>query len=322
LLVGLSGCALPGLLLAQAAYDDLRTVDAGPGASAARANLPSTFTTGDGKKLPIQREWKVEEDPSPYKEVAFEEQPFRFDQRQPTHVYTEQRFGQEPLYYFKDVRWVQKDRPAGTKLGRQAFYTSVVVDPEKVKAAYFCMKPFAPKFVAGHAAIFLEFDEGGFKNLDGATTPGFVLSYEAYLRVTQSYDLIGGQFSDKFRIVYVGSTWRDFLIRSVQFNKSVVKRWKLKLSREELRALAKAVGRTVMADHSDETYNTTRRSCVTAALRLVNDAVPTKRRMSEKWLLGLVQNPGWALPVLADNALRFHGLVEGRKQTIAEVPAE
>ncbi len=149
-----------------------------------------------------------------------------------------------------------------------------------------------------------------------------MLSYEAYLRVSQSYDLIGGQFSDKFRITYVGSTWRDFLIRSIQFNKSVVKRWKLKLSRDELRALAHVVGRTVMADHSDETYNTTRRSCVTAALRLINEAVPAKRRMPEKLLLGLLQNPGWALPVLADNVLRLHWLVEGWKQTITEVPAE
>ncbi len=165
--VGLMACVLPGLALAQAAFDDLRAVESAPAAATARANLPLTFTTGDGKKLLIQREWKAEEDAAPYKDMALEQQPFRFDQRQPTHVYTEQRFGQEPLYYFKDVRWVQRDRPAGSKLGRQAYFTSVVVDPEKVKRAYFCMKPFAPKFLAGHAAIYLEFDQGGFKNLDG-----------------------------------------------------------------------------------------------------------------------------------------------------------
>ncbi|MBI2944174.1 MAG: DUF4105 domain-containing protein [Candidatus Wallbacteria bacterium] len=284
------------------------------------AGGPATFRAGDGHEIPIQRDWSTEEDPTRYESMALDQQPFRFDQRQPSHVYTEQRPGQQPLYYFKDVRWYQSDRAEGAKFGRKAFFTTVRVDLEKVKAAWFCMKPFAPKFVAGHAALLLEFEPGGFVNLDGQESPGFVLSYEAYLKASQRYGMIGGQFSRKFRIVYVVSTWHDFLVRSIRFNGSIVKRWKLSLDKTQLQHLSVAIGKVVLADHSAERYNTTRASCVTAALELAMSILPPERRSPEKWLWGLIQNPGWALPVFADNVLRNKGLIRDPKETIKEVP--
>ncbi|MBI4867675.1 MAG: DUF4105 domain-containing protein [Candidatus Wallbacteria bacterium] len=283
---------------------------------------PATFAAGDGRILAIQREWAEEQDPARFEGMALAQQPFRFDQRTPRPVHAEQRPGRDPVYYFQDVRWRQTERPQGAKVGRKAYFTTVRVDPEKVRAAYFCMKPFAPKFAAGHGAILLEFAPGGFTSLDGEEASGCVISYEAYLRVTQKYQMIAGEFSRKFRITYVVCTWRDFLMRSIQFNGSVVKRWKLKLSQPELRKLARSIGRTVMEDHSRERYNTTRNSCITAALELIDSAVPPERQTTKAWLGGLVINPGWALPVLADNVLRHQGLIEGRKVTFSEVPPE
>ena len=284
------------------------------------SKLPPAFVTGDGHSISIQREWASEQDPIEFENVPLGEQPFRFDQRQPLHVYTEPRAGKQPLYYFNDVRWTQEDRPEGRKFGRRAYFTSAVVDLEKVKGAYFCMKPFAPKFLAGHAAVLLEFEPGGFRNLDGEESEGFVISYEAYLRVTQQYELIGGQFGRKFRIIYVVGTWRDFLIRSIRFGDSVVKRWKLDLTKDQLKTLALEIGKVVLADHSAEHYNTTRASCITAALRLLNVLLPERERSPERWLGGLIANPGWALPVFADNILRHHRLITGDKETITAIP--
>lgn len=292
-----------------------------PAAHSAAAR-PATTLAGDGRTLAVQRDWAVEQDPASFAAIPIDSQPFRYDQRTPIPLYKEARAGREPVYYFQDVRWKQLERPKGAKFGRRAYFTSVRVDPAKIKAAYFCMKPFAPKFVAGHGAVYLEFEPGGFTSLDGESSPGCVISYEAYLRVTQSYGMIGGQFSKKYRILYVVSTWRDFLMRSIQLNGSVVKRWKLRLSRDELANLARAVGRTIMEDHSKERYNTTSNSCITAALELIDEAVPPNRRSKQRWLGGLLQNPGWALPVLADNALRVQGLLDGRKVTLTEVPPE
>lgn len=283
--------------------------------------LSEYYTTGAGSQIPIQREWSKKHDPADFEHMPMGEQPFRFDQRQPRLVHTEERPGKSPIYYFDDVRWTQDPANPEAPFARRCYWTTARVDLDKIKAAYFCMKPFAPKFVAGHAAILVEFEPGGFVNLDGEESKGFTLSYEAYLRVTQRYEMIGGQFQRKFRIIYVVGTWNDFLIRSLKVSKSVVKRWRLKLDGTQLRDLAVAIGKTVTQDHTKERYNTTRNSCVTAALDLINEAAP-KAKLRKKWLFGLIQNPFWALPVLADETLRLHGLIDGKKETIREYSAQ
>jgi hypothetical protein len=281
---------------------------------------PAEFRTGDGRLIPIQREWVQEVDPASVQDEPADRRPYRFNQRYPKLVHTEQRTGRRPIYYFQDVRWRQEDSKGGPRPVLRAYYTSVRVDMEKVKGAYLCIKPFAPRFLAGHAAVLLEMDPAGFTNLDGQDGGGFVLSYEAWMRVGQKYGLLAGQMG-KYPIVYVVSTWADFLYKSIHMDDSEVKRWKLALSHGELQELELAIGKAVVADHSEERYNTMRHSCVTAALDLINASVPPERRARRDWLGGLMQNPAWTLPVFTDRALRRKGLIVGEMEVIREAGA-
>src|SRR5687767_5619271 len=86
------------------------------------------YKTGDGREIPIQREWEVEADPAQVANVSMEDRPYRFNQRSPKHVATEERAGKKPIYYFRDVRWAQaKDEKSGR---HRAYYTTVRVDME------------------------------------------------------------------------------------------------------------------------------------------------------------------------------------------------
>lgn len=285
----------------------------------AATERPSVVALAGGLKIPVQREWVDEADAEAMKVIPMDQRPRRFNQRAPVHVATEERAGQNPVYYFRDVRWKQEKSMATGR--HRAYYTTVRVDMEKVKGAWVCLKPFAPKWLAGHAAILLEMHAGGFTNLDGEDGGGFVMSFEAWMRAAQSYSLIKGQMG-KFPIIYVVGTWQDFLYKSIAMDDSVVQRWKLALSEPELQALEVAIGKAVIADHREERYNTLTHSCVTAALLLVNQAVPEARRMAQKTFFGLLPNLGFSLPVLTDRALKRKGLIDGDMQEIQEINPE
>lgn len=265
---------------------------------------------------PAQNEWVDEADPAAMKSVPMDQRPWRFNQRTPVHLGSEERPGHQPVHYFKDVRWKQeKDARTGR---HRALYKTVRVDMEKVKGAWMCLKPFAPKWLAGHAAIMLEMEKGGFTTVEGEDGGAFVMSFEAWMKAAQSYSLIKGQMG-KFPIIYVVSTWQDFLYKSIEMDDSVVQRWKLALNATELQALELAIGKAVVGDHGSERYNTLTHSCVTAALILVNQAVPEARRVAQKTFFGLLPNLEFSLPVLTDRALSRKGLIDGQMEEIKEV---
>jgi hypothetical protein len=266
--------------------------------------------------ITVQREWVDEADPAKLANVPMDSRPWRFNQRTPRLVHTEERAGRRPVYYFSDVRWKQEK---DAKTGRyRAYYTTVRVDMEMATGAWACLKPFAPKWLAGHAALLLDMKPGGFTNMDGEDGGGFVLSFEAWMRANQPYSLIQGQ-RGKFPIIYVVSTWKDFQYKSIEMDTSVVQRWKLALSPEELLNLELAIGRAVIGDHDTEKYNTLTHSCVTAALKLVNEAIPEQRRMKDRTFFGLLPNLEFSLPVLTDRALRKKGLIDGEMEEIEQV---
>lgn len=274
---------------------------------------------GDGRSIPIQREWVIAPDPASLASTPLERRPWRFDQRAPVLVHTESRQGASPVYYFRDVRWRQNQRRENNREIRSSYFTTARVDPDRIRCAWLCLKPFAPRWLAAHAAILLEMEPGGFTNLDAEEGGGIVISYEALMRAGQKYSLVEGQ-QGKYPVVYVAGTWDDFVFKSVRLDSSVVKRWKLALSPAELRNLEMAVGRTALADHSGEKYNTLNHSCVTAVVDLINQAVPENRRLRKGWLGTPIPNPSWMLPTLLDRSLRRKGLIVGEMEEFSTYP--
>lgn len=276
----------------------------------------SVFTSPAGLKIPIQSEWVVEADPAAMQNVPMEKRPWRFNQRTPTHIASEERPGQNPIHYFRDVRWKEEKDPATGR--HRALYTTVRVDMDRAQASWMCLKPFAPKIIAGHSALLLEMAPGGFTNLEGEDGGGFVLSMEALMHAGQHYSMIQGQMG-KFPIVYCVSTWKDFLYKSIAMDDSVVKRWKLALSPAELKALEIAIGKAVIADHAEQRYNTLTNSCVTAALEVINQAVAPARQVKKDTFFGLLPNLEASLPAFTDRALRKKGLIDGDMEEIEEI---
>ncbi|MBI4863775.1 MAG: DUF4105 domain-containing protein [Candidatus Riflebacteria bacterium] len=271
------------------------------------------FVAGDGASISAQSEWVDEEDPARFQGVAESEVPVRYDLRQPKLVHVEKRGSRIPLYYFRDVRWQQTERPAGRAVGRRAHFTTVVIDLEKVKAAYLCFTPFAPTWAAGHAAIEIEFDRGGFRTLDGRESAGLVWSYEARLRCTQSYAIIPSLYK-KVPIIYIVGTFDDFKFRCNVLNTSPLRRWKLEVAPGRLSEMAQEMGKAVLADHGKETYNAVSNSCITATLRVLTRFLPAGENTREDFLFGLIQNPRWVVPVLIDDLLKAKGLIKSPEQ--------
>lgn len=281
-----------------------------------RTDIPTTHTTGDGKVLPIQREWVVPSAPGEYDDVPVKERPFRVNQRFPRFVHKEERPGTLPLYYFENVRWLQEAgrRDQGGFFLSRVYYTTVKIDLTKVKAAYYCLKPFKPKIIAGHAALYLEMEPGGLTTLDGEDSTGFVISYEAHIRADQKYGLLKGQLG-AYPNVYVAGTWKDFLFRSLTLDHPLtLKRWKLALTPDELTQLGIHIGRTVIEADPTDHYNTLFDSCVHAAVKLLNGGLSESRRVALKW--GFVPNPELVIPSLTYRSLARKGLIDGDLEEI------
>ena len=64
----------------------------------AASERPSVIALASGQQIPIQREWVDEADPAAMKTVPMDQRPYRFNQRVPVHVATEERGGQSPVY--------------------------------------------------------------------------------------------------------------------------------------------------------------------------------------------------------------------------------
>ena len=58
-------------------------------------------------------------------------------------------------------------------------------------------------------------------------------------------------------------------------------------------------------------YNPVKRSCVHAAIHVLNEALPPERRVKLRWLGGAIPNPRLIIPSLAHRALKRQGLIDG-----------
>jgi hypothetical protein len=301
----------------------------------ASESLPTHHLAEDGTQIPIERNWVESQKPHAFDDVPMEDRPFRVNQDTPRKVHVAFLDSENPVYYFRRVRWIQEAGLKGKKrFLKRVYYTTVRIDLSKVKAAHLFMKPFEPQWIAAHAALHLEMEPGGFTSMDGEDGKGFVLSFEAHMRAGQGFSALDGR-ADVYPGTHVVGNYPDFLFRSLVLDHPLILlRRTLTLSKDELRELGLSVGRTIVLSDPDITapdlswiseatgreyslgemerhYNPVKRSCVHAAIHVLNEALAPERRVKLRWLGGAIPNPRLIIPSLAHRALKRQGLIDG-----------
>jgi len=195
-------------------------------------------------------------------------------------------------------------------------WTSALIDLDKVKNVYWMMTTFNTKIgpiriKTGHAQLYFEFENGGvqtpFGNFDS-----LVNSYEGYRDKGTIFNPVKGMLG-QYDSIFVMGSFEDVTLKALMvFNGVDI--YHLDMDRSEVRqllinSLAQATDREEL---SRKKYNTTRNSCVTNQVRLINSALPEERRIKE-WhtLLGfrVFRTLGSILPSQIPRTLRKHNLM-------------
>ncbi|MBW7876832.1 MAG: DUF4105 domain-containing protein [Candidatus Cloacimonetes bacterium] len=164
-------------------------------------------------------------------------------------------------------------------------WTSALIDMSKLKGATWVMTTFNTKvgpikMQTGHAQLFFEFEPGGVVTPFGEAN-SIVNSYEGYRDAGTVFNPLLGMM-DKYDSIFVMGSFSDVTLKALKvFNG--VDLYDLKLSAEEaskilLNSLALATDREELARRK---YHTTRNSCVTNQVRLINSGVGADRRIKE-----------------------------------------
>ena len=164
-------------------------------------------------------------------------------------------------------------------------WTSALVDLEKLKGVTWVMTTFNTKvgplkMQTGHAQLYFEFEDGGVVTPYGEVN-SIVNSYEGYRDAGTIFNPVFGMM-DKYDSIFVMGSFSDVTLKALKvFNG--VDLYQLRLSPEEARrilvnSLALATDREELARRK---YHTTRNSCVTNQVRLINSAIPEERRIQE-----------------------------------------
>ncbi len=183
------------------------------------------------------------------------------------------------VFHIDDFRWTFLP-PDATDQRWKPVFLQARVDTRKVKAIHHLWSPFFPEVVAGHSAMLLELEPGGLtRHGDGGVAvplpeagTGVVLSVEARIRRGDAYSFQKGLMG-RFELVYSLSTEANYRQRNLDIYREGIHRWRLDLSPEEARWVARAALEQALRDHRGETYWLTRRSCSTEFMDMLIDGL-------------------------------------------------
>ncbi len=207
-----------------------------------------------------------------------------------------------PVLKYKDDRYIMVDNFRVSSLGGRKGekdangevlkthqvdirFTSALIDITKLKKASMVMTTFNTKvgpikFQTGHCQMLFEFENGGVITPEGEVNT-LVDSYEAFRDKGTIFNPLLGMF-DKYESIFVLGSWSDVILKALKiFNGVDV--YDLELNSDEMQKLL--VGTLALATNrellSTVKYHTTRNSCVTNQVRLLNSALPIDRRIQE-----------------------------------------
>lgn len=201
-------------------------------------------------------------------------------------------------YQVSNVRWGFPDETQ-----RNPIFRTTRIDPKKVKEIYYWSEAMPPEWIAAHGMLaFVMEDETGVQAEDGSQAAGFCLSVEARVREDQKYHVLKG-LKRTYSLVYQLSTLRDRLDYSIGTLKRTIHQYRLDLSPEARVQLTKNALEISGQTRDDEWYHTSRNSCITNAIKVINTVLEKKRRLRLWTIPKVLHNVRVTVPKLATRYL-------------------
>lgn len=194
---------------------------------------------------------------------------------------------------------------------REPRFQRTTIRPEQIGEVYWWSERFPPKFLAAHGQLaFVMKDETGVVGVDGASDPGFIVSFEARFKQGQIYNPVKGLKRGAYGSIVLATTLRDRIQRSIHFYGHSMDTFRLRLSQDQKVALVRKALEFAARNRDGEGYHTTRNSCITAAVDILNEVLPEGKRL-KKWIIpGVLHNPKISLPRSAPEYLIARGLAD------------
>lgn len=247
---------------------------------------------------------RLGEGPGGTPEAEEDTRPFVRRQRQ-TRLVSEQ----DDAMVIEEFRWGFADQ--GEPRLVPTFQTTTV-HPARIAEVFFWAESFAPKWLTAHGQLaFLMDGPGGVVGADGREADGFIYSVEGHFREGQTYSPLRGlRARSEYGIIHILTTLRDRLQQAhVLYNHSMDV-YRLKLSQAQKEDLVRRALRSSATPRPDERYHTTRKSCVSESLKLVNQVLPEHERVRMWTVPGVLHNLKVSLPKWAPEMLVEEGLAD------------
>lgn len=207
------------------------------------------------------------------------------------------------------VRWGFVEQGSDPKTDWEPRFSPTTVDPSSIKDVYFGLEPFPG---AGHALMVFELDRP-ITNAQGESDNRLVLSVEARKKEGEEWGALRG-LGKNFGLVYQLGSFSDLVHKTCRRQGHRLELRKLNLSQQQKQELVNNALEEALADRTGEYYHTTRNSCYSGQLRLLNTVLEPEQQipMRWNWAANLLYKPTAVTPVLSGAALKDKGLlVEG-----------
>lgn len=192
-------------------------------------------------------------------------------------------------------------------------YQRTTIHLDRIAEVHYWSENFPPKWLAAHGQLVFVMDgQEGLVGADGTGDIGMVFSVEAHLQEGQSYSPLWGlDPRGHYGMIHMLTTLSDRIQRSALIYGHSMDAYRLLLDPDQRRELARLAIRTASQPRPHERYHTTRKSCVTETIRVLNKVLPRPRRIRLWTIPGVLHNlrishPKWTPGLLIERGLAEH----------------
>lgn len=176
---------------------------------------------------------------------------------------------------FDDVRWGWED--VGERHLRPVF-RRVTFDPTRVVEVHWWSEGFPPEWLAAHGQFAFVCDAPGAVRTDeGEEDLGFLYTVQPFFREGERFRILRGFRRERgYPLLRLVTSLRDRVQRASLIYRQKIEAFKLLLDRDQAIGLARASLRAAGEESDDVRYHTTRRSCVTECVDLLNEVLDVR----------------------------------------------